>query len=105
MASLFSQSSYRHPEAKSGPRAAAEEIVPLPLLPRLWGGGKLLKQIEARRNEVERIIEAHCFDRRLAERALEALSAEVQRLAIGGRSVPPDMLDVIAVLQKTLEIK
>jgi len=89
----------------SGPRAAAEEIIPMPLLPRLFGGRALARQIEGRRRAAERIIEAHCLDRRLGLQALQALSAETRRAAISGRSVSPEMTDAIAALESALGIK
>lgn len=93
------------PFTESGAHAAAAEIFSAPPLPRFWGGARVLKQVEAKRRDAERIIDAHCIDRRLALKALETLSNEERRLAISGRSVPHDLSEVVAELEEALGIK
>lgn len=88
--------------ALSGAHAAAEEIIPMPLLPRLLGGRAAVRQVEARRRSAERIIETHCVDRAVALQALHALEGEARRLALGGRPVPTDVLEAIAALGRAL---
>ena len=86
----------------SGAHVAAEEIIPMPVLPRLLGGRAAVRQVEARRRMAERVIESHCLDRSVGVKALHALNAEARRLALGGRIVPADMLDAIATLERAL---
>jgi len=86
----------------SGARVAAEEIIPMPLLPRLLGGRAAVRQVEARRRNAERIIGSHCVDRSVALQALHALDAEARRLALGGRTVPAEVLEAISALQRAL---
>lgn len=91
--------------APSGAHIAAEEIIPMPLLPRLLGGRAAVRQIEARRRSAERIIEAHCLDRALGWKAWHALTAEARRCALAGRNVPSDMLEAIAELERALGLE
>lgn len=88
--------------AVSGARAAAEEIIPMPLLPRLLGGRAAVRQIEAKRRNAERVIETHCVDRAVALLAWHALTGEARRLALSGRSVPSDMLQATTALERAL---
>jgi hypothetical protein len=93
------------PLPSSGARAAAEEIVPLPTLPVLWGARRLKKQIDSRRFTAEQIIRRHCLDRSLGKKALDALSAEARRLAVTGRSIPHDMAEAITALEQALGVE
>lgn len=90
---------------RSGASMAAEEIIPMPLLPRLLGGRAAVRQVEAKRRGAERIIEAHCVDRALALQALHALQSETRRHALTGRLVPTDVLEAIAALERALGIE
>lgn len=89
-------------QALSGAHAAAEEIIPMPVLPRLLGGRAAVRQVELRRRSAERIIETHCVDRAVALRALHALVGEARRHALGGRPVATEVLDAIAALERAL---
>jgi hypothetical protein len=91
--------------ARSGAHMAAEEIFPMPLLPRLLGARAAIKAVEAKRRSAERIIDSHCIDRGVAVKALHALEAEAMRLALGGRNVPTDLLEAIATLERALGTK
>ena len=93
------------PFAETGAHAAAAEIFPAPVVSRFWGGARALKQVETNRRNAERIIDAHCIDRRLALKALETLSNEERRLAISGRSVPHDLSEVVAEFERALGVK
>lgn len=85
-----------------GARLAAEEILPLPLLPRLLGGRALARQIEGRRRNAERIISTHCIDRSIGVLAHRALTTEVRHLALAGRNVPPAVSAAITELERAL---
>jgi hypothetical protein len=85
-----------------GARSAAEEIIPLPVLSRLFGGRRQAREIEVRRRSAERIIDTYCVDRGVALKALHALTAETRRLAIGGRVVPPDLAEALTALERAL---
>ena len=93
------------PFRESGAHAAAAEIFPAPIVSRFWGGARAVKEVEANRHAAERVIDAHCVDRRLALMALETLSNEERRLAISGRSVPHELSVVLAELEKALGVK
>ena len=93
------------PFHESGAHAAAAELFPAPLVTKFWGAARAQKQFEANRRNAERVIDAHCIDRRLARKALEALSNEERRLAISGRSVPHDVSEIVAELEKALGLK
>ena len=93
------------PLTPSGAQAAAEEIFPAPAVSRFWSGRRALKQAEAKRRAAERVIAAHCIDRRLGLKALETLSNEARRLAIGGRNVPREISETMAELENALGLK
>jgi hypothetical protein len=86
----------------SGAREAAEEILPLPPLPKFFGGKSLVRRIAGQRLNAERVIAKHCIDRCLGVQALNALDGEARRLALSGRSVPVDIADAIAALEHAL---
>ena len=85
-----------------GASSAAEEIIALPVLSRLFGGRRQAREIEGKRRNAERIIDTYCVDRGVALKALHALTAEARRLALGGRGVPPDLEEAMTALERAL---
>lgn len=92
-----------HSPRPSAAHRAAEEIFPLPLLPKLLGGGRV-REVQRKRQAAERVIEAYCLDRAVGVKALHAMTEEARHLALAGRAVSPDMAGAIAALQHALGV-